>query len=214
MEAVTHKLNKELPQDAVWPNLSSSGGETGPRPRPLLSELYNSLDDDPEDITSTGSGLRQYWEVVLARHSSNSFTTQNTSPPGLESLPEKWAIVHIGITEDKCTLLISRQRAKREPLVFCVPLKGRRESEDDEQFSYEDAIGELKDIIQSSDEGTRLAVHIKADDKEAKSSWWTERKRLDQRLKSLLSNIEFCWLGAFKVCNLFSPSEIILISLV
>ena len=151
--------------------------------------------------------MKQYWEAVLARHSSRTFDLRsNPALAGLETLPEKWTIVNIGITEDKRSLLVSRQRSKRDPLVFCIPLKGRRENDDDEQFSYEDAVGELKDIIQSSDESTHLAVHIKPDDKEGKSSWWVERKRLDKRLKDLLANIEFCWLGAFKVWEFHTVS--------
>ena len=34
---------------------------------------------------------------------------------------------------------------------------------------------------------------------QAKIAWWDSRKQLDQRMKDLVENIEFCWLGAFKV---------------
>ncbi|CAJ0767765.1 21326_t:CDS:2, partial [Entrophospora sp. SA101] len=34
--------------------------------------------------------------------------------------------------------------------------------------------------------------------KQEKSQWWNERKALDDRMKTLLENIEDCWLGGFK----------------
>ena len=73
------------------------------------------------------------------------------------------------------------------------------EDDESEHFTYEDATKELKDILQASDEGTRQAINVRSDDKEAKAAWWSERKKLDLRMKELLDNIEFCWLGAFKV---------------
>lgn len=83
--------------------------------------------------------------------------------------------------------------------MFCLPLKGRRESEDDEQLGFEDALDELREIIQASDEVTRSAVHLDKNCKRARAKWWAERSALDKRMKELLDNIEFCWLGAFKV---------------
>lgn len=63
----------------------------------------------------------------------------------------------------------------------------------------EDALHELREIVRLSDEGTRRAVHVKSDDPQARADWWAERAALDKRLQALLENIEFCWLGAFKV---------------
>lgn len=90
------------------------------------------------------------------------------------------------MSESQRSILVSRQRAHRDPFVFCIPLRGRRETADEEHFTFDDAITELKDIIQSSDEGTRQASNINSDDKEGKAAWWAERKRLDQRMKELL----------------------------
>lgn len=193
VEAVHYKLQNALPQgDLTWPSLDE---QEAPRSGSLLKDLYNALDDDSDDISGAASS-KQYWQAVLARHTSKAITC---SPVPVDGLPEKWAIVHIGMTDDQHALIVSRQRPKREPIVFYIPLKGRRENDEEEHFTYGDAVGELKDIIQCSDESTRNAVHIKADDREAKASWWADRKRLDKRLKELLENIEFCWLGAFKV---------------
>ena len=54
-------------------------------------------------------------------------------------------------------------------------------------------------------ENRRASEIIKSDDRDAKAAWWAERKQLDLRMKGLVENIEFCWLGAFKVC-LFSST--------
>ena len=108
-------------------------------------------------------------------------------------------VISITLTDDKTALLISRRRPKHEPIVFYVPLKGRREEESEEHFSFDDAYSELNEILDLSKEGTSGAAAIKSEDREAKAEWWAQRKALDMRLRELLENIEFCWLGAFKV---------------
>ena len=69
-----------------------------------------------------------------------------------------------------------------------------------------DAVGELREIIRQSDQGTREAANVNKDDRKERAAWWANRSALDKRLKELLENIEFCWLGAFKVrpCHRFS----------
>ena len=100
-----------------------------------------------------------------------------------------------------------------ETLIFCIPLKGRREPDSEEegeeteplpvaeggQMGYKEVIWELNEVIRLSDEGTRGAVNVDKTDKHARAQWWKERSDLDKRLKTLLENVEFCWLGAFKV---------------
>ena len=98
-------------------------------------------------------------------------------------------------------MFVTRQRARQRPLIFCLPLKGRREGQEDEHLTYDDAITELKEIIRLSDEGAQQAGGVKKDDKAGRVAWWKGRTDLDKRLKELLTDIEFCWLGAFKVCT-------------
>jgi separase len=95
-------------------------------------------------------------------------------------------------------MFVSRQRPKAEPLVFCVPLERhhRREDEDEgNQLTYHDATSELRNIIQESDDGTKNAKNVRDADQATKAAWWKARMDLDQRLKQLLDNIEYCWLG-------------------
>ena len=97
-------------------------------------------------------------------------------------------------------MFVARQRPKQNALVFCVPLKeSRREDESEEHLTVQDALNELKEIVRLNDETTKQAVHVKTQDREARASWWAQRTELDKRLQELLENIEFCWLGAFKV---------------
>lgn len=164
-----------------------------------------SLECSDSDDCMDDKGLKQYWQYILQKHRSQAFIpTSEHCSASICQLPKSWVVISISLTEDKNALLISRQRADRDHVVFCVPLKGRRESEDEEEqhFMFEDAVRELDDIIACSDEGTRRASQIQSGDKEAKAAWWAERKELDVRMKELLDNIEFCWLGAFKVSDL------------
>lgn len=113
-------------------------------------------------------------------------------------MPPDWSVVTINVTDDQSTLFISRHRQGSEPLVFCLPLdrQGRRDG-DDETFTFLNAKEELEEIISMSNDGAKNAKGVEG--KEGRAAWWAERRDLDKRMEELLSNIEFCWLGAFKV---------------
>jgi separase len=155
--------------------------------------------EDEEDTPRDVKSLKQYWETIRAKYQAHTLDPTSLSFTQADKLPANWTVVNISVTEDKNTMLVSRQRANIEPLIFCVPLKGRRESDEDEHLTFDDALDELREIIRLSDEGTRRAVHVKNNDQQARASWWAERSALDKRMQELLENIEFCWLGAFKV---------------
>ena len=184
-----------------WPSESSpisSRSRVKPRGRGLFDNLSDD-DDDDDERSLHDAKLREYWNYILKKHRSEAFIPTEDSASEIDSLPEHWTVITISLTEDKSALLLSRQRPKAGPLVFCVPLKDRREEDDEGNFTFDSAVAELKDIIKLNDEGARGASQIRSDDKEAKIAWWTSRKQLDQRMKDLVENIEFCWLGAFKV---------------
>jgi len=120
--------------------------------------------------------------------------------PDLSSMPDDWCAISINVTEDQTTMFISRSQRNRQPVIFTLPLdrQGKRE-EEEECFTLDAALTELRQIIRESDTTARSARDIDRTNKAAKTQWWAERKALDQRLQELLDNIEFCWLGAFKV---------------
>jgi separase len=191
--------------DMRWPSISDSGTPLPPGPsqnhkkRAKVRQLRFESDDEESDVEDEGYSTKTYWSAVRERHSASFLDPlENTGTADIDTLPEHWIVVHMSITEDKSAMFVSRQQARREPLVFCLPLKGRRDSEEDEQLGFDDAVDELDAIINESDESTRAAVHVSADDKEARAAWWTTRGALDKRMKTLVENIEFCWLGGFK----------------
>jgi separase len=131
----------------------------------------------------------------------------------IATLPNNWTVVNISVTPDKSTLFCCRREGgddSSQPLIFCIPLKGRREQaggdDEEDHLTFDGALSELQDIIQSSNESTKAAIHVKSDDENARSNWWEQRGRLDVRMRELLENIDYCWLGAFKV--LFFPVSI------
>lgn len=191
--------NRLIPDEVRLPTISPTRTfNTHPRAcdSPLIMDASASSDEEDEDYDDH---LKAYWSHVRERHFSNVVNASSLATSHVDSLPPHWTLVNIGVTEDRSSMFISRQRAKQKPLVFCLPLKGRRESDDDEHLTFDDALNELKSIIDGSNESTKRAVNVKNDDIAARTQWWDERRSLDNRLKELLQNVEFCWLGAFKV---------------
>lgn len=118
----------------------------------------------------------------------------------MSRMPSNWCAISINVTEDLNTMFISRRQRDHEPVIFTLPLdrQGKRE-DDDATFGLREALAELRDIIKQSDQSSHAAKTIDNTDKAAKVAWWNLRKGLDKRMEEMLANIEFVWLGAFKV---------------
>lgn len=199
LEAIQQKFqDSQALDDLQWPLMSPNGSPLSSQTRlPARMTLMDSDEEGGPDLGKTS--LKQYWESILEKCNNRSFNLVGLSDHRADNLPKHWTVVNINITEDKSTMFVTRQRALHEPLIFCVPLKGRRETEEDEHLTFDDALNELKQIITLSNQGARQAIHVKNNDPQARASWWAERIALDKRMQELLDNIEFCWLGAFKV---------------
>lgn len=214
LEAIEHKLLRQPPDDLQWPVLSQDGNS-------LPSAAINSSekgrrfaltlsDSEDEDTGIKSNDLKGYWDAIRTKYKEQVLNPTTLTASETIGLPASWTVVNISVTPDKGTLFVSRQEGgseSAEPLIFCIPLKGRRDhgnGEDDETYlTFEGALQEFQDIVSSSDECTKSAINIKADDEEARSNWWKQRGSLDVRMRELLENIEYCWLGAFKVCTLW-----------
>ena len=211
--AIQHKIPMGYLDDLEWPLLAEDGTVL-PRSttsKSTRSNLASSLSDSEDEGVSGGSQARDrvieaYWESIRTKYQSQILDYSTLSSSRTVGLPANWTIISISVTHDNGTLFISRQEGGTnppDPLIFCVPLTGRRDhgsgEDDGEQLSFENAIDELRNIVRSSDESTKVAINIKPDDGEAKSNWWKQRSQLDVRMKELMENIEYCWLGAFKV---------------
>jgi separase len=154
--------------------------------------------EDEEEPGPAKDALKEYWKSLANKYHGQTYDATKLSGSPAKSLPPNWFVVSISVSEDKNTMFVTRQCVSKEPLVFYIPLKERREMDDEEYLSFDNAVAELRDIIQLSDEGTRGAVNVR-NDRDARAAWWANRSALDKRMKQLLENIEFCWLGAFKV---------------
>ncbi|KIJ59919.1 hypothetical protein HYDPIDRAFT_32659 [Hydnomerulius pinastri MD-312] len=210
LEAIQHKfLDMNTADDLQWRLMTPNGSplplnadtRTNPRHRnPSSSSLPSSSDSD--DTDSPPTTLQSYWSALEKKYTSLVLSPSALSDPS-PKFPHNWTVIHITLTPDKSTMFVSRLHTpSSQPLLFCVPLRGRRDADadaDDESYlTLNDALHELREIVRLSDEGTRRAVHVRNDDPQARAGWWAERAALDKRLGALLENIEFCWLGAFK----------------
>ncbi|KAH9026737.1 peptidase family C50-domain-containing protein [Lactarius pseudohatsudake] len=200
VDVIAHKLPSKTRDDLHWPLLTTDDEplvNSRSRKSGSPSSLFDS-DSDDRDVQSEDLLLNSYWEYIREKYQQLPFSSSNLTQSKVDDLPANWTVVHIYVTEDQNTMFVCRQRAGQQPLVFSLPLKGRRETEDDEHLTFEDATAELREIIRLSDEGTRNAINVKGQDRSARAAWWAERMALDKRLKELLDSIEFCWFGAFK----------------
>lgn len=193
--------------DLVWPTMTSTGSALPPAAVPKnrrTVNMFSSSEDEREGVDSRNistQSLKSYWDGVRNRYRSESFDPAALATSQADQLPKKWTVVSISVDKERKTIIVSRQRAFREPLIFCLPLERhcKREGGEvaEESLTYQDAIGELEGIIRESNESAKSAVGVVG--REGKVKWWDERIELDKRLEALLRNIEFCWLGVFKV---------------
>ena len=214
VEVIRHKfLDPNATDDLRWPMITPNGSPliAPAKPRQLTRFGHPRFpeEDEQDDEPADDLDLKSYWESIAERYDVQCFESQRMSVSQVDALPPHWTVVNVSVTEDRHTMFVTRQRAGQKPLIFCLPLKGRREGQEDEHLTYEDAINELKEIIRLSDEGAQQAGGVKKDDKAGRVAWWKGRTELDRRLKELLADIEFCWLGAFKVgpANIVSVYE-------
>ena len=184
IDFIDQKFPEVSTEDLNWPSASGHIGMA-------------TVDTDED----TAMDLRAYWKSVRDRYQSNHCLENPVSTSQVDLLPANWTVVNISITADKSTMLLARQRPQSEPLLFCVPLErhGRGDESADEQFLFDDAMHQLDGILQESDQSAKDAKNVPSEDRDAKAAWWARRVALDRRLRDLLDNIEFCWLGAFKV---------------
>ncbi|KAF7294812.1 Cysteine peptidase C50 [Mycena indigotica] len=208
LEAVHHKFPAIATDDLEWPLTSRNGSPVlrGKQKRLVpQSQGFDSDLDVSDDEDDEQQALRDYWEHIRSKYQSQAPDISTISASQMANVPQNWTILHMGVTDDKSTLFVTRQYGgdvSTNPLVFCIPLKGRREEDETDSLTFDAALREFDEIIRLSDEGTRRAIHVK-NEPEARAQWWKERTALDQRLRELLENIEYCWLGAFK--TILSP---------
>ncbi|KAK9370996.1 peptidase family C50-domain-containing protein [Lipomyces kononenkoae] len=117
----------------------------------------------------------------------------------VDIIPQNWAAVSIALLEDSEDLIVSRFQANESPFLLRLPLNRHCSRDaDEDSFSFKDALSEMQDIISKSNDTAQASRNIQNGAKSQKQQWWAERRALDLRLKELLVNMEYSWLGGFK----------------
>lgn len=201
------KFQDNTRDDILWAGASETTRSPPSSPtRQQGSSRLGGSDSDSKSLTEASSGadevdggsMRAYWQSLRDKYSSNHLLDHHD----ISALPPNWVAISINVTEDRTTMFVSRHQADHDPLVFTLPLdrQGKREGEAEEDlFTFDAAVSQLTEIIRESDETSRNTKGITTN--EAKAEWWNKRFDLDRRLKELVTTMEFCWLGAFKVSD-------------
>ncbi|RIA83404.1 peptidase family C50-domain-containing protein [Glomus cerebriforme] len=172
------------------------------------SELDFLQDEDNSYLYDDETESRRNFLMTLTQQYKNesSLTYNDFQKEFLDILSPNWTVCSISVDIETNDMYICRYRQKTTPLLLRLPLKRQssREGEND-GFSYEDAIREFNNILDSCNQITRNPPTSK--------EWWKTRKELDVQLKDLLYNIENWWLGGFKgilmADNQESPNRIL-----
>ena len=112
------------------------------------------------------------------------------------ALPPRSAAVVLALSDDRRELQLARIDAAGA-VVYTLPIdrQSRREGEE-EPLTPDAVLAELRGILAASNAGVQGAKDVHA--LEARKAWWTERRRLDDALRTLLEAVQATWLGAFQ----------------
>ncbi|CAO3592950.1 unnamed protein product [Absidia cylindrospora] len=193
------KLLTPLPSmmnDLSWPkritNLADSDTpmedvDNGRTPSPFLSER-------------TKTHLMDIRDIYRQEHDLDDAEFQTYF---IDILPPHWTVCSLTLDIDLQELYVAQYRAGEPPLVVKLPLnrgderrRRRYPAGVNSGITYEQAIAELEDIIQLSDETihSNKTTLLKKD----VDDWWMTRSLLDTRLKKLLEQMDRSWIGGFK----------------
>ena len=153
------------------------------------------------DLTLTDASKIPLWpdlsEIKDTKESPTVETPLLAQSEIVDTLPEDWTIISLRLSQDKEELSITKFHVGQIPFSLRIPLRRSSSEEPDaKDFDFPSAKAELLDIIRNGN----LTAHDSRDhsDKAARKTWWAEREALDERLKTLLENIENIWLGGFR----------------
>ncbi|KAI8071039.1 peptidase family C50-domain-containing protein [Gongronella butleri] len=179
------------------------------------AELGDSNANDDENNSSTrravasslfSGEMRSYFTTLqdLYRQEHDLDDTEFQAQ-FIDLLPPLWTVCSLSFDAKQEALYVAQYRAGQPPLIVKLPILRatllRKQAlgitgGGPTGLSYDDAINELQEIIQLSDDtihsNKSTMTKAKIDD------WWTTRSQLNTRLKKLLEAMEGAWLGGFK----------------
>lgn len=197
LENIDSKFAPTTNSDLEWPTCTD---EKRP-PHLLVGSPLSQLDLGADEYDRWGKADREHWSRLRTRYLADLSGNSSLSEL-LERIPDHWTVVSISLAHTKDALFLSRGRGRHAPIIFRIPIgrANRKENSDiSGELGFETAKKELCDIIESSARNGKQAQQVATQGKAVRAEWWAERKNLDERLRVLLENIEFCWLGGFKV---------------
>ncbi|KAL5612775.1 hypothetical protein BROUX41_004140 [Berkeleyomyces rouxiae] len=115
----------------------------------------------------------------------------------VDILPQEWSAISLALSDNKSDLCITKLQAGHTPFMLRLPLERATSREMDvDVFNFAQGHAELLEIVTQSNESCHSAK--KMVDKESRAEWRKQREEIDERLESLLANIEHLWLGGFR----------------
>jgi hypothetical protein len=146
------------------------------------------------------------WQNAEVRYKRYSTGDGMPTSEAATLLSRHWAALSLHLTPDLESIIATRYDNGRPPLVVQLPLDrvGRRDGEDC-ILGFLQAREELVDIIARANATSQNAKNVV--EIEARRTWWSERKTLDQRLAALLGDMERKWFGAFRVSPIAQHSR-------
>lgn len=127
--------------------------------------------------------------------SGRAVPAKHVTAKQLNDLPAAWSVLTLALAEGNDELLLSRTVAGSDPFLVRIPLRRSTDDDGTEDFLFEDAEDEMKEIIEAANSSSH-DIRGTAD-KATRARWHTDREKLDRRLASLLENLENIWLGGF-----------------
>ncbi|SMN17975.1 similar to Saccharomyces cerevisiae YGR098C ESP1 Separase [Maudiozyma saulgeensis] len=199
------------------------------------SIMLSNISDDFRDylprtlfLTEISRFLPHYYDRILSSLNNKLYQEfcllpldaplQSLSIPNMRSLNENlkstkesnfmFDIITIDICPVTGNLLLSKSHSYDESSVYItIPLNGSFFRDlDGTRISYEEAVDELNDIINKSNESVSRKVTSNITTSEGRKEWWRTRYMLDKHLEELLQKIERSWFGGFQ--GFFSDKKI------
>jgi separase len=127
-------------------------------------------------------------KVMLSYSKETPSTFQTNS---INTLPELWTVVSLGLSSDLRWLLVTRLAQKRDPIVIRIPLLQTNEEETENKIVLaQDKLGSLVEISHEPKKENLPESEWK--------KWWENRRKKDDSLRDLLGDMEEifgCWKG-------------------
>lgn len=124
--------------------------------------------------------------------------TPDTIEQFMRNIPKSWTICSLSINLQLQELIVFRQSVQTEAIVCRIPLKRQFSREGEANaLEYNEVMGRWSAILNDNNDATNAGKECESP--KDKGAWWKTRKEIDERLKTLLVNIEQTWLGCFKV---------------